>query len=76
MAQGWKLNSRGQRTPFGNRLYSISSSRDGDGHDGGTCTLTVVRVVYTGELAYTGLHALLLLSMPWRACQQGAGAAH
>lgn len=44
---GWKLNSRGTRVPFGNRLYSIASSRYGDEHDGHTCTLTVVRVVYT-----------------------------
>jgi hypothetical protein len=28
------------------RLYSIASSRYGDAHDGKTCTLCVVRVVY------------------------------
>lgn len=33
------------------RLYSIASSRYGDRHDGKTCTLCVVRVVWRGEHA-------------------------
>lgn len=46
--QGTKLNSKGKEVPETVRLYSIASSRYGDRHDGTTCTLCVVRVVYTG----------------------------
>ncbi|KAL4437055.1 hypothetical protein ABPG75_004194 [Micractinium tetrahymenae] len=46
---GTKLNSKGQEVPQHVRLYSIASSRYGDRHDGRTCTLCVVRVVWTGE---------------------------
>ncbi len=31
------------------RLYSIASSRYGDSHDGKTCTLCVVRVIYNDQ---------------------------
>ena len=44
------------------RLYSIASSRYGDKHDGQTCTLCVVRVVWHGE-------------HPGRLGKQAAGAA-
>eukprot|EP00878_Enallax_costatus_P003594 GHUV01003808.1.p1 GENE.GHUV01003808.1~~GHUV01003808.1.p1 ORF type:complete len:352 (+),score=82.06 GHUV01003808.1:1450-2505(+) len=44
---GTKLNSRGVEVPQHVRLYSIASSRYGDSGDGQTCTLCVVRVIYT-----------------------------
>ncbi|KAI8474033.1 MAG: ferredoxin-NADP+ reductase [Monoraphidium minutum] len=43
---GTKFNSKGKEVPHGVRLYSIASSRYGDQHDGKTCTLCVVRVIY------------------------------
>ncbi|GBF87830.1 ferredoxin-NADP+ reductase [Raphidocelis subcapitata] len=43
---GSKLNSKGKEVAHGVRLYSIASSRYGDGGDGKTCTLCVVRVIY------------------------------
>lgn len=49
--QGTKINSKGQEVPETVRLYSIASSRYGDRHDGKTCTLCVVRVVWRGEHA-------------------------
>lgn len=48
---GTKLNSKGKEVPETNRLYSIASSRYGDKHDGSTCTLCVVRVIWRGERA-------------------------
>ncbi len=53
--QGTKINSKGQEVPETVRLYSIASSRYGDRHDGKTCTLCVVRVVWRGECAVVGL---------------------
>ncbi|KAI7845616.1 hypothetical protein COHA_000902 [Chlorella ohadii] len=47
--QGTKINSKGQEVPETVRLYSIASSRYGDRHDGKTCTLCVVRVVWRDE---------------------------
>ena len=49
-SQGTKINSKGKEVPETVRLYSIASSRYGDAHDGRTCTLCVVRVVWTGAL--------------------------
>ena len=49
--QGTKINSKGQEVPETVRLYSIASSRYGDRHDGKTCTLCVVRVIWRGEPA-------------------------
>lgn len=46
---GTKVNSKGQEVPETVRLYSIASSRYGDRHDGKTCTLCVVRVVWRDE---------------------------
>lgn len=60
--QGTKINSKGQEVPETVRLYSIASSRYGDKHDGQTCTLCVVRVVWHGE-------------HPGRLGKQAAGAA-
>jgi hypothetical protein len=45
-AQGTKVNSKGKEVPHGVRLYSIASSRYGDGYDGKTTTLCVRRAVY------------------------------